>query len=51
MHSPGADNTAGFRDWLMERPAKEIIVLRPDRYVAAFCTRAAIGEVTAELQR
>ena len=45
------DVEGGFRDWLMERPAQEIIVLRPDRYVAAICRRSEIGEVTRELRR
>ncbi len=45
------DVEGGFRDWLMDRPAQEIIVLRPDRYVAAICRRTEIGEVTAEMRR
>ena len=45
------DVEGGFRDWLMDRPAQEIIVLRPDRYVAAICGRSEIGEVTAEMRK
>lgn len=33
------DVDGGFRDWLLARPKDEIVVLRPDRYVAAVSDR------------
>ena len=45
------DLDGGFRDWLMDRPTAEIVVLRPDRYVAAVCERGGITEVTREMRR
>ena len=39
-----------FRDWLLHRPGDEVIVLRPDRYVAAICSRNDLDAVTAQLR-
>jgi len=35
-----------LRDWRLARPADEVVVLRPDRYVAATCTRDRFAAVT-----
>lgn len=43
------DVNGAFRDWLLARPGQEIVVLRPDRYVAAVCDRAAFEATTAAL--
>ena len=40
------DLDGSFRDWLSANPSQELIVLRPDRYVAAVCGRAQLGRVT-----
>jgi 3-(3-hydroxy-phenyl)propionate hydroxylase len=39
-----------FRDWLLARPGEEVIVVRPDRYVAAVCDRAGLESTTAALR-
>jgi 3-(3-hydroxy-phenyl)propionate hydroxylase len=44
------DVDGAWRDWLLARPAAEVVVLRPDRYVAAICTRAELAEVTGALR-
>ncbi len=40
-----------FRDWSLDRPQEQIIVLRPDRYVGAVCTRDGLGAVTLAFRR
>ncbi|MGD9796254.1 MAG: bifunctional 3-(3-hydroxy-phenyl)propionate/3-hydroxycinnamic acid hydroxylase [Acidimicrobiia bacterium] len=45
-----ADVDGGFRDWKLARPGDEVIVLRPDRYVAAVCTLDELESVTAQLR-
>jgi 3-(3-hydroxy-phenyl)propionate hydroxylase len=45
------DVDGAFRDWLLARPHDEIIVLRPDRYVAACCARSDLEAATDELRR
>ena len=40
------DVDGAFRDWLLARPGDEIIVLRPDRYVAAVCDSHGFESVT-----
>lgn len=44
------DVDGGLRDLKLARPADEIVVLRPDRYVAAVCTAAGLERATAELR-
>jgi 3-(3-hydroxy-phenyl)propionate hydroxylase len=44
------DIDGAFRDWLLAHPTDEVIVLRPDRYVAAVCDRAPLGDTTAALR-
>lgn len=44
------DVDGAFRDMLLERPQDEIIVLRPDRYVAAVSRAAGLEDVTARLR-
>jgi 3-(3-hydroxy-phenyl)propionate hydroxylase len=44
------DVNGEFRDWLLARPHGEIVVLRPDRYVAAVCDRASFGAATSTLR-
>lgn len=39
-----------FRDLRLARPMDEVVVLRPDRYVAAVCGRGELERVTAELK-
>jgi 3-(3-hydroxy-phenyl)propionate hydroxylase len=39
-----------FRDWRLARPADEIIILRPDRYVAATCDLAGFAATTTALE-
>jgi 3-(3-hydroxy-phenyl)propionate hydroxylase len=55
---PGGDWSAvvedvdgAFRDWLLKRPADNVIVLRPDRYVAAVCPLGDLEQVTGRLRR
>jgi 3-(3-hydroxy-phenyl)propionate hydroxylase len=40
-----------FRDWLLKRPADNVIVLRPDRYVAAVCSLGDLEQVTGRLRK
>jgi 3-(3-hydroxy-phenyl)propionate hydroxylase len=44
------DVDGAFRDWLLARPGHEIIVLRPDRYVAAVCGRPEFEATTQALR-
>jgi 3-(3-hydroxy-phenyl)propionate hydroxylase len=44
------DVDGAFRDWLLARPKDEIIVLRPDRYVAAVCDRASFASTSTALR-
>jgi 3-(3-hydroxy-phenyl)propionate hydroxylase len=44
------DVDGAFRDWLLARPSDEIIVLRPDRYVAAVCVRTELEATTTTLR-
>ena len=39
-----------FRDWRLARPGDEVIVLRPDRYVAATCARGEFAAATRDLR-
>jgi 3-(3-hydroxy-phenyl)propionate hydroxylase len=45
------DVDGAFRDWLLKHPADNVIVLRPDRYVAAVCPLADLEQVTGRLRR
>jgi 3-(3-hydroxy-phenyl)propionate hydroxylase len=45
------DVDGAFRDWLLRRPADNVIVLRPDRYVAAVCPLGDLEQVTGRLRR
>jgi len=45
------DVDGGFRDWRLARPTDEIIVLRPDRYVAAVCDRHQLEMTLRQLRR
>jgi 3-(3-hydroxy-phenyl)propionate hydroxylase len=45
------DVDGAFRDWLLRRPADNVIVLRPDRYVAAVCPLGDLEHVTGRLRR
>jgi 3-(3-hydroxy-phenyl)propionate hydroxylase len=44
------DVDGAFRDWLLRRPADDVIVLRPDRYVAAVGSLGALEQVTVRLR-
>lgn len=44
------DIDGAFRDHLLERPGDEVVILRPDRYVAATCRTADLERVTRELR-
>ncbi len=44
------DVDGAFRGWLLAHPGAEIIILRPDRYVAAVCTRSTFGATTEALR-
>jgi 3-(3-hydroxy-phenyl)propionate hydroxylase len=44
------DVDGAFRDWLLARPGHEIIILRPDRYVAAVCGRSEFEATTQALR-
>jgi 3-(3-hydroxy-phenyl)propionate hydroxylase len=44
------DVDGAFRDWLLARPGEEVIVLRPDRYVAAVCDRQGLESTTQALR-
>jgi 3-(3-hydroxy-phenyl)propionate hydroxylase len=45
------DVDGAFRDWRLAAPEDEIIVLRPDRYVAAVCNRGGFEEATNALRQ
>jgi 3-(3-hydroxy-phenyl)propionate hydroxylase len=45
------DVDGAFRDWLLKRPADNVIVLRPDRYVAAICSPGDLEQVTRRLRQ
>ena len=45
------DVDGAFRDWLLRRPADNVIVLRPDRYVAAVCPLGDLEQVTGRLRQ
>jgi 3-(3-hydroxy-phenyl)propionate hydroxylase len=45
------DVDGAFRDWLLKRPSDNVIVLRPDRYVAAVCPLGDLEQVTGRLRR
>lgn len=45
-----ADVDGGFRDWKLARPGDDVIVLRPDRYVAAVCSLDQLETTTSELR-
>ena len=45
------DVDGAFRDWLLKRPADNVIVLRPDRYVAAVCSLDELERVTGRLRQ
>jgi 3-(3-hydroxy-phenyl)propionate hydroxylase len=45
------DVDGAFRDWLLKRPAYNVVVLRPDRYVAAVCPLGDLEQVTGRLRR
>lgn len=44
------DADGALRDWRLARPGDEVVVLRPDRYVAATCTVAGFAAATAALR-
>jgi 3-(3-hydroxy-phenyl)propionate hydroxylase len=44
------DVDGAFRDWLLRRPGDCVLVLRPDRYVAAVCGRDGLDQVTTRLR-
>ena len=44
------DVDGAFRDWRRARPGDEVVVLRPDRYVAATCARRDLATVTGALR-
>lgn len=44
------DVDGAFRDWRFARPKDEILVLRPDRYVAATCLATTFAATTAALR-
>jgi 3-(3-hydroxy-phenyl)propionate hydroxylase len=44
------DVDGAFRDWMLRRPGDDIIVLRPDRYVAAICARDELDAVSGQLR-
>jgi 3-(3-hydroxy-phenyl)propionate hydroxylase len=44
------DVDGAFRDWRLARPNAEIIVLRPDRYLAAMCDRSGFAAMTRSTQ-
>jgi len=52
--APGAivveDVDGAFRDWMLRRPGDDIIVLRPDRYVAAICARDELDALSGQLR-
>jgi 3-(3-hydroxy-phenyl)propionate hydroxylase len=44
------DVDGAFRDWLLRRPGDQVIVIRPDRYVAAVCRLEEFERVTMQLR-
>lgn len=44
------DLDGAFRDWRLQSPGWEVIVLRPDRYVAAVCNRSELGSMLQKLK-
>jgi 3-(3-hydroxy-phenyl)propionate hydroxylase len=44
------DVDGAFRDWRLANPDREVVVLRPDRYVAAVCDRGSLAAATAALR-
>lgn len=44
------DVDGGFRDWMLRRPGDDVVVLRPDRYVAAVCAEHELESVTGQLR-
>lgn len=45
------DVQAGFRDWSANREDRQIIVVRPDRYLATACSADKASEVTARFAK
>jgi 3-(3-hydroxy-phenyl)propionate hydroxylase len=43
------DVDGAFRDHRLARPRDEVLVLRPDRYVAAACRLGELGGVVEQL--
>ena len=43
------DVDGAFRDWRLARPGDQIVILRPDRYVAATCRRDQFDDTTRGL--
>ena len=44
------DVDGAFRDWLLARPGEDVIILRPDRYVAAVGGRTDLDALTAAVR-
>jgi hypothetical protein len=44
------DVTGALGEWRRAHTGVEVVVLRPDRYVAAACARSDFAAVTAELR-
>lgn len=44
------DVDGAFRDWRLARPSDEVLVLRPDRYLAAACRRQDFAMATTALR-
>lgn len=45
------DTAGGFRDWHKGDRSREIVVLRPDRYLAATCAGDELDDLTARFRR
>jgi 3-(3-hydroxy-phenyl)propionate hydroxylase len=45
------DVLGAFRDWKLARPGQQVLVLRPDRYVAAVSDAVGFGATTVALRR
>ncbi|MFI8308161.1 bifunctional 3-(3-hydroxy-phenyl)propionate/3-hydroxycinnamic acid hydroxylase [Streptomyces sp. NPDC085927] len=45
------DTAGGFRDWHKGDRSREIVVLRPDRYLAATCAGGELDDLTARFRR
>lgn len=43
------DVAGGFRDWVSGRPDRQILVLRPDRYLAAMCRAEEASAMTKRM--